>query len=335
MKKEYIGIDLGSYKTMVYSSLEDKILFDEPTCIAFDKQTNSIKDIGYLASKIQGKAPFNYEIISPVKNGLINDDDAAYLLINKILEDNKLDKKSKTTNLIFTTPSTSGKTNRKVLIDIARKLNAKEIYIESEAQISALGIEEKAYSPIATLVCNIGEGISDIALLSMGEIIEADSTTIAGQTFTEAIRRYMIQNQHLNIGIKSAEYIKMRIASLSEINNNKLLEVKGQDTITSLPSSILISSGELKSSLIPLANYIALKITDVISKAPPELISDLSKNGLILTGGGSLLNGFKEYLQKRLLIPVKLADKPQEATIDGFKKFIKHLNDNEQTKIRR
>ena len=149
---------------------------------------------------------------------------------------------------------------------------------------------------------------------------------IAGHTFDEAIRRYMIQKQHLNIGIKTAENIKMRIANLSPVSENRLVEVKGRDTMTSLPSSVVVSSGELKSVLVPLANYIALKVTDVISTVPPELAADLTKNGLILTGGGSLLCGMKDFLQETLSIPVRLVSKPMEAVVEGFKVYIQHSN---------
>ena len=159
----------------------------------------------------------------------------------------------------------------------------------------------------------------------MGEVVTADSTAIAGDTFDEAIRRYVIQKQHLKISLKTAEYIKMKIGSIRELSENRLVEIKGRDTVTSLPSSILISSGEIKNVLLSLVNYISLKITDVISATPSDLVADLTKNGLILSGGGALLPGLKEYFQKSLSIPVKLVDRPQEAIIEGFKNLIPRL----------
>lgn len=257
---------------------------------------------------------------------MIVDDDACYQFLASIFSQLKFDKRNRITSLIFSTPSSSGKVNRKVLINLGKRLFAKEIFIESEAKLACLGVGENVYSPTATFVLDIGAGVSDIALVSMGEVVSCDSTPIAGETFDEAIRRYMIQKQHLNIGIKTAENIKMRIANLSSISENRLLEVKGRDTITSLPSSIVISSGELKNALIPLANYIALKVSDVISTVPPELVADLTKNGLILTGGGSLLSGMKDYLQEVLGIPVRVATKPMDAIVEGFKVYIQHIN---------
>ena len=121
----------------------------------------------------------------------------------------------------------------------------------------------------------------------------------------------------------------MRIASIADISENRLVEVKGRDTITSLPSSVIVSSGEIKNVLIPLANYIVLKITDVISVVPPELAADISRNGLILTGGGSLLGGMAKYLQSQLSIPVRVLDNPMEASKEGFRSYIRYLNDRQ------
>lgn len=172
---------------------------------------------------------------------------------------------------------------------------------------------------------NIGAGVSDIALVSMGEVVSSASAPIAGKTFDEAIRRYMIQKQHLNIGLGSAETIKMKIADISPVSENRLVEVKGRDTITSLPSSVVVSSGELKNVILPLVNYIALKVSDVISTVPPELVADLTKNGLILTGGSALLTGMKAYLEEMLRIPVRVMARPMETVVEGFRVYIHHL----------
>lgn len=330
MKKEYLGIDLGSDNTVIYSSLTDEVIFNEPTCIVFNKANHKVKDIGFLASKIQGKTPYTVEVIHPIINGLIYDDDATAEFLSQVFQRLRFDKRNRIASLIFTAPSLSGKTNRKVLIELGKKLLAKEIYIEPQAKISAFATDlSSLVAPNATLVCDIGAGVTDIALLSMGEVVASDSTNVAGKTFDEAIRRYMIQKQHLNIGIQSAEYIKMRIGSIADISENRLVEVKGRDTITSLPSSVIVSSGEIKNVLIPLANYIVLKITDVISVVPPELAADISRNGLILTGGGSLLGGMAKYLQSQLSIPVRVLDNPMEASKEGFRSYIRYLNDRQ------
>ena len=329
MKKEYLGIDLGSDNTSIYSSHTGTIIFSEPTCIALDRYTKEVKEVGFLASRIAGKTPFNYETIYPVRNGVIEDDENCYLFLDEVFKTLKLSSRNKLPALVFAAPSRCSKVNRRTLIELGKSLGAKEIYIESQARLSALGFGKNVFAPTATLVCNIGSGISDIACLSMGEVVAADSCFVAGDSFDEAIRRYMMQKQHLAIGLKSAEYIKMKIGSLRPVQENKLAEVRGRDTLTSLPSSVVVSASEIRACLEPLANIIALKITDVIASVPPELAADLMKNGILLTGGGALVVGIKEYFEKMLSIPVRIHEKPTEAINDGFAMYYKVLESKE------
>ena len=133
-----------------------------------------------------------------------------------------------------------------------------------------------------------------------------------------------MQKQHLSIGRKTSSYIKRTIGTLSKSSSNKLIEVKGRDTLTSLPSSILISSGEIKNVLAPLADYLVRKVTDVIASVSPELAADLTKTGLTLTGGGSLLSGLKDYFRDALSIPVHVADNPELSVAIGLKNYISH-----------
>ena len=318
MAKDFLGIDLGSANTLIYSSHEDKILYREPTCLAIEKSTNTITQFGFLAEKIYGKTPYNLEVIHPVRGGLIDDDDGCYLYLEEVFHSLHLEKRNRPLTLVFTAPSQCSKVNRKAIIELGKRLGAKEIYLESQARLAALGASKNAYVPTATMLLQIGAGLSDIACLSMGEIVAATSSMIAGSSFDEAIRRYLMQNQHLSIGERSAEELKIRVADLSMKSENRLSEIKGKDTLTSLPSSIVISSGEIRNALLPLADLLALKVTDVMAKIPPELMADLTKTGLYLSGGGALLTGLKEYLQNALSIPVRLVEKPSETIGEGF-----------------
>lgn len=326
MRKEYLGIDLGSENTSIYSSSAKKVVYDEPTCIALSRYTKEVREIGFLASGIAGKTPYNVEVVFPIRNGIVYDDEACFLYLQKIFQSLKYDKRNRLPALVFTIPSACSSANRKTILAIGKELGAKEIYLESQAKMAAFGMGKNVFAPSGTLICQIGAGISDIACLSLGDIVSADSTFIAGNAFDEAIRRYMMQNQHLSIGLKSAEYLKMKIGNLFGKDESRLAEIKGRDTITSLPSSMVVSSGEIKSCLLPLADIIAFKITDVISSLPPELVSDLKKNGLFLSGGGSLVSGMKDYFEHLLSIPVRVVEKPLEAVDDGFQVYDKIIN---------
>jgi rod shape-determining protein MreB and related proteins len=326
MKKEYIGIDLGSENTTIYSSLHSRVIYSEPTAIAIDRYSKEIKETGFLASRISGKTPYNYDVIHPIRNGLVEDDDACYDYLSTVLKALGLDNRRKMPAFVFAVNSDSSKVNRKTLVNIATKLGAKDIYFESQARLAALGAGKNVFAPTATMICHIGSGVTDIACLSLGEIVSCASTYVAGDSFNEAIRRYMMQNQHLVIGIKSAENLKMKIGSLSSIPENRLAEIKGRDTITSLPSSNVVSSGEIRKCLLPLANVISLKICDVISSLPPELAADLTRDGMFLSGGGALIAGAKDYFQHLLSIPVKMVEDPLGIINEGFRAYENIIN---------
>lgn len=317
--KEILGIDLGSENTTIYSSSQREVVFREPTCLAMERGTKQIREIGYLADSIQGKAPYSYRLVYPVQNGLIQDVDQCVLFLERALSRLNLGRKS--FSVLFTCPSKTSAVNRNALVEIGRRLFAKEIFLESQAKISALGIGDHAYAPYATFVCDIGAGGADIALVSMGDIVVSDHVPIGGRLFDEEIRRYLRIKQHLYVGRKGAEYVKLRVGTLDD-KESRLVEVSGRDTITNLPSSVILSSHEVKKLFEPLCERLALKILDLLSLVPPELVSDLTTSGLLLTGGTSALLGLREFLEKNLTIPVRLANPPMDAIAAGFQSYI-------------
>ena len=152
MKKEYLGIDLGSDTTSIYSSNTGTVIFSEPTCIALDRYTREVKEIGYLASRIAGKTPYNYETIYPVRNGVIEDDEVCYLFLSEVFKYLKLSNRNRLPALIFAVPSNCSKVNRRTIIELGKSLGAKEIYLESQAKLAALGSGKNVFSPTATMV---------------------------------------------------------------------------------------------------------------------------------------------------------------------------------------
>lgn len=327
MKRKLIGIDFGSDNTRIYSSATDSIVFNEPTCVAVDSATKKIFETGFLASKIMGKAPYNYQIIHPVIQGSIADVEASIHFLSDAISDIRSEAGFLGYGIVFSAPSKMTRVNQDALVEIGKGLQAKEIYLEPQAKLAALGAGENIYSPSATLVCNIGSGIADIACISMGEIVSSTTSQISGDVFDESIRRYMIEEKHLSIGRRSAQTVKLRVGNLLSVNDGSLVEVKGKDTITSLPSSAIVSASEIKRCLLPLASFLSMKIKDVIHDLDPELASDLYQSGLLLTGGGAMLQGLKEYLQNALSIPVRICDNPQSAVVNGIRMFIKKVDE--------
>ncbi len=328
MKREVIGIDLGTRNTVIYSAGRRQVVFNEPTAIALDRKTRQVREIGYLADEIQGKTPYSYQVVYPVRNGMIQDVSLCHEFLLRALND--LDLGRRNFSIVFIAPSRTSQVNRDALTAIGASLFAKDIYIESEAKIAALGVGDMAYAPTATLVVDIGAGYTDIAMVSLGEVVIADSLFIGGEDFDNEIRRYLRSHHHLLVGSKSAEYAKLRVGTVQERMDNRLVEIKGRDTITNLPSSVILSSYELKELFEPLAERIALKVADLLSLVQPELITDLVRNGMLLVGGGAALLGLQEYLEKSLSMPIRRADRPMDAIAGGFLHYIDRLEERKK-----
>jgi len=318
MPREILGIDCGSANTRIYSYSAKGIVFDEPTALCLNPDTGEVRETGFLAEKIEGRAPYHFEVVRPVKHGLVQDVDALSLYLQKVLSSLHVSRQFRGLTILFSTPSESSKVNQNALIEVGRKLDAKAIYIESQGKLAAFGAGENVDSPRATLVCNIGSGVTDIAALSMGEIVASETSYLGGDSFNGAIRRTLLLDSHLAIGMKTAEALKRKIGTLSEKGESRLAEVKGRDTLTSLPSSAVVSSASLEKSLVPIADFLALKVTDVISRLPAELSSDLVTSGLVLSGGGALMDGAKEFFQKRLGLLVRTGERPELSVVRGM-----------------
>lgn len=319
MATDYIGIDLGSSQLRIYSSKKDEIIFQQPNCISYNVNTKKIDSYGTLASKSLDRTLSTYYIVNPLANGLVKDDESLYDLIKIVCKEKKVSTKC---NILFSTPSKRNKVNEDVLRSIGYRLKAKKVTLSSHGELTAYGENENIDSPQAMLVVNIGSQLTDISVLSLGQVIASSYINIASDTFDETIRRYMIKDRHLEISKDESEKIKIMIGDVSENISHKLFEVKGKDTLTSLPSSVIVTSEEINKILIPLVNYIVMEISDVIYSLSSTFATDVVKSGILLSGGGSLLNGLKENIKNALSIPIRQSKNSKDCEILGIKNKI-------------
>ena len=318
MTKHIIGIDLGTANTLIWLDKGETALFNEPTVLSRNIETKKVQDIGYLASKMLGRSPYNIKITKPLKRGVVANLDDTVDFIKQAFANLKMSKVLKGSTIILATPSDITQVERNALTEVAKRLDAKEIIIESEAKMAAIGSGIDIYSPRGNMIVDIGGGTTDIAVVSLGEVVVTKSCSVCGDILDEAIVRYMRNKQHLIIGEKTAEYIKMKIGSVEQDPDNKLIDVNGRDIVSSLPHSVIISTSEIKQILVPLLNQIAEVIIDTLEITPPELSADIVHNGLVLAGGGSLLSGTREFFEKRLNIPVHMSSYPLDTVINGI-----------------
>lgn len=318
MAKHKICIDLGTANTLIWTDAGKTIAFNEPTIIAIDKQKQEVVEIGYLAHKMIGRTPYGVDVIFPIQNGVIADLDACLKYIERAFNILRLEKLLHNSYLYFATPSNITPVEQEALIQLGIRLGAKKVNIDSALKMSALRTGTDIYSPHGTLVLDIGAGVTNVGIIALGDIVYTKAFYLAGNSFTKAIIKHLRKNHHLVIGEKTAEYIKMKIGSVNLENSNQLLEVNGRDQITGLPHSIILSENEIANCLLPFAQEILDLVIEALEKSPAEITADVANNGLVLCGGGGLLNGLREYLSSKLGIMVHLASFPQETVIKGL-----------------
>ena len=300
--KKFIGIDLGTSNTFIYVSGKG-IIFSEPSAIAFDTKTTEVLEIGYHAAKLIGRTNDSIEVIKPIQRGVPARMNPTINLIRKALKKGDIEKKA--------------------LNDIAIELGVEEVIFENQAKLALIGSGISLKENRGNMHINLGAGTSNIIITSGEQILVSKSSVFCGNLVDEAILRYLRKQRHLIVGSKTAEFIKMKIGSLESTPENRLLEVSGRDILTSLPHNVNISTNEVRNILLPLAELLIDNINDALVLTPPELASDISENGVVISGGTSLLAGMREYIEKRINIPVRLAPDPVAAVINGMKLYFK------------
>ncbi len=318
MFNKSIAIDLGTSNTVVYIK-PNGIIFNEPTCIAVNESNNHTYAVGYEAAKLIGRTPQGIKIINPIKNGAIADLDATAQFISTIFRFTKHARHLKRANLLITAHSNLTLVEVSVLKQLGKKLGCKKITIEDKAKMAAIGSDVDVNSSKGSMIVDIGGGTTDVCVLSVGKVSVAKSIPNAGQMIDEAIVRYMRINHHIKIGNKNAEYIKMKIGSVGDNYENRLLQVSGVSIETSLPHSVIINTQSITEVIKPIIQVIVDVVRDTLFITPPELAGDIVENGIALTGGVALLNGLRETLEKELNVPVRITADPLLSTIEGCK----------------
>lgn len=318
-----IAIDLGTSNTVVYVK-PNGIIFNEPTCIAVNESNNHTYAVGYEAAKLIGRTPQGIKIINPIKNGAIADLDATVQFILTIFRFTKHARYLKRANLMITAHSNLTPVEISILKQLGKKLGCKKTIIEDKAKMAAIGSDVDVNSSKGSMIVDIGGGTTDVCVLSVGKVSVAKSIPNAGQMIDEAIVRYMRINHHIKIGNKNAEYIKMKIGSVGDNYENRLLQVSGVSIETSLPHSVIINTQTISEVIKPIIQVIVDVVRDTLFITPPELAGDIVENGIALSGGVALLNGLRETLEKELNVPVRITADPLLSTIEGCKTALRN-----------
>lgn len=310
-----IAIDLGTANTLVYVKGKG-ILVREPSVVAMSKSDRKVIAIGYEAREMMGKTHTDIEVIRPMRDGVIDDDEVAEEMIRAFIRKVSRNRLTRP-RVIVCVPSGVTKSEKRIINDSAEHAGAREVYLIAEPMAAALGVGLPVDQPIGSMVIDIGGGTTEIAVISLSGIVTDTSIRTGGDEMDEVIVQYMRRNYNLLIGERTAEEIKCRIGSATPLKEELKMIAKGRDLIAGIPKAVEISSVEIREALAePVAAIVdAVKLS--LEKTPPELAADIRDHGLILTGGGALLKGLTIRLREETSLPVNLAEDPLTCVVRG------------------
>lgn len=320
-----IGIDLGTANILIYVKGEG-IVVNEPSVVAIDDETKKPLAVGSEAKDMLGKTPGRVQAIRPLKDGVIADFRITEILITHFI--NKLNLKgifSRPTILICC-PSNITSIEKSAIKDVAERCGAKRVYIEEEPKVSAVGAGLDIAKPTGNMVIDIGGGTTDIAVLSLGDIVTSSSLKIAGDVMDEEIIKFIKDKYKLLIGDRTAERVKIEIGSAVKGMDVESLEVRGRDLVTGLPHTITLTSDETELALRETCQTIVRETKHVLEQTPPELAADIVGRGIFLTGGGALLNGLDSLLESELNVPVFVAEDALNCVANGCGIMLENLH---------
>ena len=311
-----IGIDLGTANVLIH--LKGKgIVLNEPSVVAIDKKTSKVLAVGEEARQMVGRTPGNIIAIRPLKDGVIADFDVTEAMLKHFI--NKLDVKGflSKPRILICCPTNITSVEQKAIREAAEKSGGKKVYLEEEPKVAAIGAGMDIFQPSGNMVVDIGGGTTDVAVLSMGDIVTSESIKVAGDVFDNDILQYIKKEYKLLIGERTAENIKTTIGTVFPGGRDDTMDIRGRDMVTGLPRTIEINSEEIEHALRESVSMIVQAAKDVLEKTPPELSADIIDRGVILTGGGALLHGIDQLLIEELKVPVFVAENPMDCVAVG------------------
>lgn len=311
-----IGIDLGTSSILVYATGKG-IVLKEPSVVAYDKDTQKIRAIGEEARQMIGRTPGNIEAIRPLRQGVITD----YMITEKMLKyfiSKAIGRRAfRKPRISICVPSGVTDVERKAVEEATYQAGAREVYLIEEPVAAAIGAGIDILRPCGNMVVDIGGGTTDVAVLSLGDTVVSASVKVAGDNFDQAIMRYVRKQHNLFIGEMTAESIKIQIGMAYEKPDITTMEVKGRNVITGLPKVARLTSEEIRGALKECTAQIVETVHSVLEKTPPELAADVADRGIVLTGGGALLDGMDKLIEEKTGINTIMAQDPMMAVAIG------------------
>jgi rod shape-determining protein MreB and related proteins len=327
-----IAIDLGTANTLIYVKGKG-IMVREPSVVAVRTTDRKPVAIGHEARAMMGKTHGDIQVIRPMKDGVIDDDEIAEVMIRNFIR--KVHKNRLVRPMVIVcVPSGVTKSEMRIIRNSSEQAGAREVHLIAEPMAAAMGVDLPVLEPMGNMVVDIGGGTTEIAVISLGGIVTDTSVRIAGDEMDEAIIQFMRRNYNLLIGERTAEEIKCTIGSAMPLDPELTMIAKGRDLIAGIPKAIEISSEEIREALAEPVGAVVDALRTSLEKTPPELAADIRDRGIILTGGGSLLKGLDRRLREETNLPINLAEDPLTCVVRGTGKVLDEFDIYEKVLLR-
>ena len=316
-----IGIDLGTASVLVYVKGKG-IVLNEPSVVAIDKNSGKLLKVGADAQAMLGRTPGNIVAIRPLRDGVISDYDMTERMLKEFIRKISGGSFFFKPRIIICVPSGITEVEERAVVDAGIQAGARRVYLIEEPVAAAIGAGIDITLPDGHMVVDIGGGTSDIAVISLSGVVESASIKVAGDQFNEAVVKYMRRKHNVLVGERTAEQMKIEIGCVYPQEEDSSIEVKGRCLVTGLPKTITVHASEMLEAFEEPVERILEAIHSVLERTPPELVGDISNNGIVMTGGGSLVKGFAQLVEARTGIHTQVAEDAISCVAEGTGKSL-------------
>ena len=324
-----LAIDLGTANTLIAVPGEG-ILLNEPSVVALQRGSRRVLGrgtaVGKLAKQMLGRTPDSITAVRPMADGVITDFELCEAMLRYFLKKAVPQRRLFRPRVVIAVPGGITPVEKRAVFNSVERAGAGRVYLISESKAAGIGAGLPISEPMASMVCDIGGGTTEVAVLSLADVVVSRSIRVAGDELDDAIVEYMKQQFSLRIGLQTAEHLKIRIGSAFPLDQELTTDVSGLDTISGVPRKAVVTSEEIREAISDPLQAILNCIKDVLENCKPELVSDLSDNGLVLTGGGALVRRLDKLMNEQLGIPVRVADDPLKTVVRGAAICAEHLD---------
>jgi len=313
-----IGVDLGTTNTRIYVKGKGLVL-NEPSVVAVNTRTNQIITLGQTAVKMIGKSPAHIVTVQPLVHGVVSDFEATEKMLKLIIERIHRDTAAlfPRPRVVVAIPLDITEVEKKSVEDVVLQAGAREVLLIERPMAAAISARLPIHEAIGNLILETGGGLSEVAVISLSGVVTWKSLKVGGVTLNKNIIQYIREKFNVLIGEQTAEELKIRIGSAAPLEKSQEMKIKGRDLVTGLPKEIAVTDAQVREAIMPILKMIVESVSDTIEKTPPELVADIYERGLIISGGNALLRGLDKLIQKKISIPVHIADDPLTAVVRG------------------